>query len=398
MFPNPQQRKPKISRTEEIEEMTGKLDSQFVEEKLMHAVLENDQEIIDDAKVLREAMNQSIFSFIPDMMFERLVQHYKNAQQLYGERLLRFMTGYDPQYIQKNAQIPEFQQELKQKLREKLEELQEKGFVNKEGEITEKGLGLAAVSLYIEELDKLDAHGFLGEKLNEKQEHYGAPLDTRSYQKGDRYKDIAVRRSVKTAVRRQHTEFSLEDMKVFTRQAKGKIFVIYGIDASGSMKGEKIATCKRAGVALAFKALQEKDEVGLIVFGKKVETAIAPCADFSSLLKALTQIHAAKETDLAACILHAISLFPSHDDATKYLLLLTDAMPTVGDDPAQATLDAIEKAVAAGITVSLIGIQLDKKAQDFAQKIVDLGRGRLYIVKNLEEMDRIVLLDYYSHV
>jgi Mg-chelatase subunit ChlD len=89
-------------------------------------------------------------------------------------------------------------------------------------------------------------------------------------------------------------------------------------------------------------------------------------------------------------------LFPSHDDATKYLLLLTDAMPTIGDDPSKATLDAVEKAVAADITVSLIGIQLDKKAEDFAQKIVDLGKGRLYIVKNLEEMDRIVLLDYYS--
>ncbi len=396
MFPDNPPKKLTLQHGEEIEELSGKLDFQFVEEKLMHAVLENDQEIIDDAKILRESMNQSLFSFIPDMMFERLVQNYKNAQQLYGERLLRFMTGYDPKYIKKNVQIPEFQRELKKKIREKIEELQEKGFINKEGEITEKGVELAAAELYVEELDKLDAHGFLGEKLNEKQAHYGTPLDTRSYQKGDRYKDIAVRRSVKTAVRRQHTHLSVEDMKIFTRQAKGKIFVIYGIDASGSMKGEKIATCKRAGVALAFKVLQEKDEVGLIVFGQRVETAIAPCADFTLLLKAMTRIHAAKETDLASCILHAVTLFPVHDDATKYLLLLTDAMPTVGDDPTQATFDAVEKAVAAGITVSLIGIQLDEKAQNFAQRIVDLGKGRLYIVQKLEELDRIVLQDYYS--
>ena len=33
------------------------------------------------------------------------------------------------------------------------------------------------------------------------------------------------------------------------------------------MKGPKIGACKRAGIALAYKAIEEKDKVGLIVFG-----------------------------------------------------------------------------------------------------------------------------------
>ena len=37
-----------------------------------------------------------------------------------------------------------------------------------------------------------------------------------------------------------------------------------------------------------------------------------------------------------------------------------------------------------------------KTAKKLAEKIVQLGEGRLYIVKNLEELDKIILEDYYS--
>jgi Mg-chelatase subunit ChlD len=392
------QEKTEIGDVEEIDELSGKLSMQNVEDKLMHSVLENDEEVINNAKIIKDSINQSISSFTPDMMFERLVQHYKTAEQIYGERLIRQMTGYDPNYVEKNVNIPEFQRELKKRIDEKIEELKEMGVLNKQGEITEKGVELAALELYIEELDELDAYGFLGEKLDEKQAHYGLPLSVRPYRKGDRYRDIAIRRSVKTAVRRQHTKLTKHDIKTFTRQAKGKLSIIYGLDASGSMKGEKIGVCKKAGVALAFKALQEKDDVGVVVFGQKVETAIAPCQDFSVLLKAMTRIHPSKETDLAGCILQAIPLFPTHRDNTKHLLLLTDAMPTVGDDPVKAALDAVEKAAAAGVTVSLIGIQLEEKGREFAEQVVQVGQGKLYLVQDLKDVGKIVLVDYYGHV
>lgn len=393
--PSRPQQKITVKEFEEAEEFSGKLHFQQVEDKLMHSVLENDQTIINNAKIIKDSLNQSLFSFTPDLMFEQFVKNYRMAKQIFGEKLIRQLTGYDEKYVEKNIRIPEFQQALKKKIQEKLQDMQDAGLLTKHGDITEKGIELAALEMYVEELDLLEARGLLGEKPSEEASHYGAPLDVHSYHKGDRYKDIALRRTVKTAVRRQHTTLTSDDLRIFTRKAKGKILLIYGLDASGSMKGAKIATCKKAGVALAFKALQEKDEVGLIVFGQKVQTAVAPCSDFGLLLKEITKISPSKETDLAACILQSIELFPSHD-GTKHLLLLTDAMPTVGKDPLTATFAAVEKAIAASITVSLIGIQLDAAGQKFAEKLVELGKGRLYIVENLEEMERIVLMDYYS--
>lgn len=395
VLPDTPQQKTEVKEFEEIEEHSGKLAFQNVEDKLMHSIMENDQAVIENAKIIKDSLNQSLHSFTPDMMFEQFVKNYKMAKQIFGDKLIRQMTGYDEKYVEKNIRIPEFQRDIKQKMQEKYEQLQEQGLVNTYGQMTEKGIELAAIELYVEELDSLQAHGLLGEKLWEKQAHYGAPTDVRDFHKGDRYKDIAIRRTLKTAVRRQHKRLQKEDMKMFTRQAKGKVDIIYALDASGSMKGAKIETCKKAGVALAFKALQEKDEVGLIVFGQKIQTAIAPCTDFGILLKEMTRIQASKETDLAMCLMKAMELFPQHE-ATKHLLLLTDAMPTVGKEPMKAALEATEKAAAAGITVSMIGIKLDATARKFAEQVVEIGKGKFYVVENLEELDKVVLMDYYG--
>src|SRR3989338_3735856 len=139
ILPDRKQEKNTIKEFDEAEELGGKLAFQNVEDKLMHSVMENDQSIIDKAKIIKDSINQSLFSFTPDLMFEKLVKNYKIAKQLYGEKLIHEMTGYDEKYVEKNIQIPEFQREIKKKIDEKIEDLRDKGFIAKHGEITEKG-------------------------------------------------------------------------------------------------------------------------------------------------------------------------------------------------------------------------------------------------------------------
>ncbi len=94
-------------------------------------------------------------------------------------------------------------------------------------------------------------------------------------------------------------------------------------------------------------------------------------------------------------IKRAIELFPS-EMVTKHLILLTDALPTVGKEPEKETLEAVSSARTNGISISLIGIKLDNKGKKLAEKIVKLSEGRLYIVKDLKNLDKVVLEDYYS--
>jgi len=91
----------------------------------------------------------------------------------------------------------------------------------------------------------------------------------------------------------------------------------------------------------------------------------------------------------------AIELF-SRKDISKHLIVLTDALPTVGDDPHKDTLEAVSIVKSEGITISIAGIDLDDKGAEFAESLVQLGEGKLYRVKNLEELDEIILEDYYS--
>ena len=299
-----------IHEKEEIEELTGKLSSQE-ERKLMRSVLENDKETIEKGKLISDSINQGLSSFTPDILYQQLVKNYSIAEHIYGPSLLKLATGYNPDYIKKNINIPEFQKELRFRIQKNIEKLKEDGLLGKNDEITDKGIELASLVMYFEELDKLVPKGILGEKIHKRASIYGAKEDTRLYKKSDRYKDIAIKKSAKLAIRRGHKELEEKDLKVYERQSRGQSYIIYALDASGSMKGAKIDACKRAGIALAYKAIDEKDKVGLIVFGSEINTIVEPTYDFSYLLKNIAAASASRETDIVATLRKSIELFPS---------------------------------------------------------------------------------------
>jgi Mg-chelatase subunit ChlD len=305
------------------------------------------------------------------------------------------LTKYNPDYVKKNLNIPEFQREIKKNITEIIEGLRETGMLNDDLSVSSKGFEMASLVLYTEELDHLVAHGILGEKVHKKQSIYGDKQEVRTYKKGDRYKDISIRKSVKTAIRRGHDGLTTSDLVVHQRESKGQISIIYALDASGSMKGDKLDMAKKAGVALAYKAIEGRDKVGLIVFGADIKEAVEPTDDFVSLVHKITGIKAAKETNIAKTIAQSIEMF-GIKEMTKHLLILTDALPTVGQEPEKETVDAVFQAAAADITVSIIGINLNDKGKQLAEKIVQIGKGRLYMAKDSGEVDKIILEDYYS--
>ena len=383
-----------ISKFSKLEELDGNLKMDNVDDKLMRSVMENDKETIEEGNIIQESINRGMGAFTPDMMFERLVKDYKITKKIMGKSLVRAISGYDPEYIEKNLGIPEFQREIKKRIEEKVDKMKNKNIIDKDGQITETGMELASVVMYVQELDNITPKGIQGERIHKKASVYGDKMYYRNYRKGDRYKDVAIKKSIKTAIRRGHSSVDMGDLKTFERGSKGEVYIVYGLDASGSMKGDKIGMCKKAGVALAYKAIQNKDKVGLIVFGTKIERMVEPTDDFSRILNSITRVKAAAETDIALTINRAVEIFPALD-VTKHLLLLTDALPTRGENPEKATLDAAAIARAAGITISVIGINLDDKGQKFAERVVEIGDGKLYAVRDLGEMNRIVLEDYY---
>ncbi len=384
-----------VAQKEAINELFGKLKSDPELNKLMHSVLENDQTSIEKGKIIEAAFNQSIGAFSPDIMFEKLVRDYRMAEQLYGERLIQLLTGYDPNYIEKNIGIPEFQREIKKKLKDTVSGLRASQLISKDGTVTDKGITLASLVICLEELDRLVPKSSWGEHISEKKNVYGSKAAIKPFAKHDRYRDIAIKKSITTAIRRGHAVLHEKDLKSFERQSRGTFEIIYAVDASVSMKGEKLSHAKKAGVALAYKAIQNKDKVGLILFSDDVIAEVPPSLDFVRILSVLTCVKASRQTNIARTIFKACELFGRN--AAKHLIILTDALPTAtanSSDPEKETIEAACVAANQGITISVIGLGLTKEGGALAQKIVEVGKGKCYSVKNTKEVDMIILEDY----
>lgn len=382
-----------IKRFSEIEEISGKLKISDEAKKLMRSVMENDEDVIDDGKLIKESYNQGISSFTPSAIFEKLVRNFSLAKQLYGETMIRLLTGYDPSYLEKNISVPEFQKLVKKAVEEKVEDLKKQKLLGKDERITEKASELASVIILSEEIEKIVPKGYLGKWVSKKPDIYGEKEDYKDYKKGVRYRDIAVKRSVKTAIRRGHDKIMESDLKAYERMRRGKITVIYAVDSSGSMRGKKIDSAKKAGLALAYRAMEERDKVGLIIFGEDIRTAISPTEDFTLLLREITRVTASRETNITVAINKSSEMFPD-DDSTRHLIIITDVLPTTGKHPEKETLDAAAEAKSKGITISIVGINLDKNGEKLGIEIARIGEGRLYKARNLEDIDKIVLEDY----
>ena len=60
-----------------IDELSGKLNSDPEEKRLMKSVLEDDDQAIDNAHLILEAVNQGIGALTPELMLEQIVKNYR---------------------------------------------------------------------------------------------------------------------------------------------------------------------------------------------------------------------------------------------------------------------------------------------------------------------------------
>ena len=374
-----------VEHDDPIEELSGSLDRNPDEDKLLHTIMENDDQTIKDGRLLEEAANVGLGNFTPDLMYEKFVKNYEEVAELYGETIVRELSGYEPSALSRNIRIPEFRKVLKDELARRMKRLQEEGLLDANYGVTDRGFLLSAMVLIKDELDHLLAAGFGSHEEQEKREEKSGETTTQRR----RYKDLDLRKTFKILARRGHEGFRTEDMRFHDVASDGKLSLVYCLDASGSMKGMKLALAKRAGVALAYEAIRNGDDVGLVTFGATIETTIAPSKRFLEFVQALVALRAKRETDIAQAIRSAVPLLHGK---SKHIILLTDALHT--SSASDEVLAAAQEASDAGVTISIIGIALDKEGEELSQKVVDISEGRFFHVQNVQELDLLILEDY----
>lgn len=377
---------PSVGEKEDAQSADGSMKRDYREDKLMHTVLDSDKKNIDKSKAIQEASSQNINTFSPDMAFSKITDNYRFAKELYGDTLIRQITGYDSSYIERNVNIPEFQRELRDQIKQNVDELRDQGLVDEEYEVTDKGHEFAALSLIEDELEELQGKGLIGNKVSPRRHNKGETIGTKRYTRSEPYRNIDTRRTVKLAIRRGRKTVEKEDIRLKDKESEGNIEIIYLIDTSGSMKGEKIQMAKKAGVGLTYKAEQNEDDVGLILFSSDVHTTVEPGATLLDISKNLVKAKTKGETDISTGIEKAVDTF-TDTDTTKHILLLTDGLQTKGKEPINTILPSLDTLLQRDIGLTFIGINMDEKGRELAQEIVDHVNGELVNVNSVEHLD-----------
>lgn len=377
-----------------VEEYDGDLEDTDSEDKIMHKVLPVNRKI-EEGDMINDAINRGLSSFNAEMMFQNITKNFKTAKEIYGETILRKLSGYGSQELERNIKIPEFKKEIYERLKKSIKELKQEKILEQNGDLTNKSLKLAKISMLVT-LDEYRQKSLFGDISKNKSDIYGENNDITSYKKNMPFKNISIRSSLKMALKRNHNIINAEDLRLHTKKSKQRSIMIYAIDASGSMSGNKIRVSKNAGLALAYHAIENKDLAGLVVFGKEVFLSEKPTSDFNHLLDKFVEIKASGKTDIVRALKESHELLSGYN-GTRHIMIITDALPTVGDDPKAESFYEISKLNDDGITVSIIGIGLNEEGEDFGKKVMEIGKGKFYRVNNLEELNYIVLEDYHSH-
>ena len=333
-----------------------------------------------------EGFNQGMGAFVPDLFFEQLTKNFARVRHIYGERLVRLLTGFDSSQIERNARYPEFRKMLREALRQRHDQLKDQDIFSEQNALTEEAVRLAALEL----LARADV-----EQAGARSAVRGAEGDAtghRQYRTGDTYRDVDVKASVRSIIRKGKKKMDLDDLHVAVRSRHQGAQIMFALDASVSMRGDKIGISKQAGVALAAHAAAHKDRVGVVVFAQDVQSCTGPTLQVKDVAQHLARASPAGQTDIARMLYEVADVFTS--SRKKHIVVITDALPTVGSP--QEVVDAVIFLAKSKISTSVVGIDLDDAGEKLAQDMVSVGNGRLYVVKNVGDIPTLVLKDYQA--
>ncbi|MBI4144248.1 VWA domain-containing protein [Candidatus Woesearchaeota archaeon] len=334
-------------------------------------------------QLVLDSIDNCVGQFVPDILFEQLVKEYSNARRILGPRLIRLLTGFEMDDIERNARYPEFARTLKDNLLKNVERLRNAEIIDEHGVLTEKAVECAGV-----ELLKSAEQEVFGEP-SKRISRQGEEKDLRKYRSGDYYKDVNIPATIRE-VTRNNAQLDYSSLIVNNKVLSKGCQIIFALDASISMRGEKISVGKKAGASLALRAMNNKDRVGVVVFGTDIKESIAPSLVLKDVLHALVRARPSTQTDIARTILYSSSLFSF--SGKKHLVIITDAFPTIGAE--DDVIEEVSKAGKLGITITVIGIDVDAHGRMLAEKMALLGNGKFYIAESISDIPTLVLQDY----
>ena len=176
------------------------------------------------------------------------------------------------------------------------------------------------------------------------------------------------------------------------RTAGTKVFpkdVIVVVDRSGSMNGEKIRQAKEA-LGFILEHLNPKDRFNVVAYSDLVEAFYPKLVDVSDAqvkdaLERVDAIGASGGTNIHEALQVAMKLLPADTSVSrpKYVLFITDGLPTIGTTDEKTILAETKKANAHGARVFSFGVGYDVNVR-LLDKLAGENHGTSGYVKKKE--------------
>lgn len=336
----------------------------------------------------RSMLNRNISSVSSKFLATSLVRDFQTALATFGGDFLEQLTGLGLTELELLVRRPDAVGKLEQLIEKNVKSLQDQGWIDEEGP-TETALSALALDTITRELAALSKLG-LGDH------HSLRPHGREEFQelkpfRRERFRDLALRPSVRTALRHRHSRLERSDLKAEKKLKAIGVDFVFCLDVSGSMRAEKLEMCKQAAVGLAYLSLSESDRVAVISFRKTAEVVSNFGEPLEAVARKVVALRPGGTTSVAAGIRLALSLF---EDKSRdhHIFLITDALPTEGEKPTEESKEQAAN-VQPDATLTVVGIGLVPEGQKIGAELAGLGSGRFYELSEAKNLNQVMLED-----
>lgn len=229
--------------------------------------------------------------------------------------------------------------------------------------------------------------------------------DSRKYQRGDSYKNLHVRRTLRSLIKagKSAQQVSIDDLRVRRTSLNRRCLVALAMDHSWSMaRCRKLQYAKDSAAGLIFAVKRNYDQIALVAFSDNAIVLSPPGRHYERAIEQATRLRPDGETNMAKALLKTrILLSAAGNNFLKHSIIITDGVPT-SESPAATrrelehmVFNEVSKMRKKGITVSVICIRDELEETDTAlsRKIACIGRGSFSLVNTHGMLDQ-VLRDY----
>ena len=164
--------------------------------------------------------------------------------------------------------------------------------------------------------------------------------------------------------------------------------IVFVLDRSSSMTGRKIESLKEAAAA-SVEVLDEQDLIGIVAFDTAYEwvVPIGPAEDKEWIYGRIAALQASGGTDLLPALTEAFYRLREVEAKLKHIVVFSDGKALVHELEFPQLLEQIR-----GSRITLSAIAIGELANtEFLGGLAEQGGGKLYLVKDPEELPRVTL-------